>query len=528
MPPPVLRAAGIGKRFGQYTALDRVDLSIEAGEVVALMGANGAGKSTLVKILSGVYRADSGVLTLADKPYLPSSPHDAVRHGVVTVHQAIADAVVPSLSVADNLLLDLLCDPEAPWFLPARARRAAAAKRAARVGLEVDLDAPLGSVPLAAQQRVTIARALAAQPKLLILDEPTASLSALDAARLFDLIEQLRAEGVAILLVSHRQGDLRRMADRVVIMRDGRIVGELKRPIDFDAALEIMLGRPLRTARTAQTAGAARVRSAVPTEADIAIDTAIGIRRRGVPSLVIRGLRLRGDSAPFDFDVDRGEIVAITGPIGSGKSRFARTLFGLSQPIDGSVTLDDVRWQPRSPSDAIRAGVFMLGEDRRRTSLFPDSVPFATIAGTIGFPFLRRWFGGGIVHSRREHRIALEAIERFGIRCRGPADRPSRLSGGNQQKVALARWHAEPARVLLLDEPFQGIDAGARADIVELLRRHAHSRATLVFVSDLEEALEVADRIVHFDRGAPDLAVAPSLSDVSASASPSILVPTSQ
>jgi simple sugar transport system ATP-binding protein len=282
------------------------------------------------------------------------------------------------------------------------------------------------------------------------------------------------------------------MADRVAVMRDGRIVGELRRPIDFDAALKTMLGRAPQS---------------VPSRTDPLSDKGVGIETdgRGTAALAIRGMRLGTDSASFDLDVHRGEIVAIAGPIGSGKSRLARTLFGLVPILEGSVTLDGARWKPRSPADAIRAGVFMLGEDRRRTSLFPDSVPFATVAGTIGFPFLRRWFRGGIVRPRREQEAALEAIERFGIRCRGPSDRPSRLSGGNQQKVALARWHAEPARVLLLDEPFQGVDAGARADIVELLRREAPSRATLVFVSDLEEALEVADRIVHFDRGAPEL-----------------------
>ncbi|TKC78839.1 sugar ABC transporter ATP-binding protein [Trinickia terrae] len=484
MPSPVLRAAGIGKQFGSSVALDHVDLSIEAGEVVALMGANGAGKSTLVKILSGVYRADRGALTLSGAPFEPASPHDALRCGVATVHQAIADAVVPTLSVADNLLLDQFCAAGSPWFLPARARRRAAAQRAARVGLEVDLDAPLASLPLAAQQRVTIARALAAHPALLILDEPTASLSAAEAERLFELIDRLRAEGVATLLVSHRQGDLRRLADRVAVMRDGRIVGEMRSPIDFDAALEAMLGRPLRAVRP---------------QGDPKVS------HDGSPALSIRGLRLRTDSAPFDLDVRRGEIVAITGPVGSGKTRFARTLFGVSRAMEGTVALDGMRWQPRSPAAAIRAGVFMLGEDRRRTSLFPDGVPFATIAGTIGFPFLPRWFARGFVHERRERQAAVDAIERFGIRCRGPDDRPARLSGGNQQKVALARWHAEPARLLLLDEPFQGVDAGARADIVDLLRRHAHSRATLVFVGDLEEALEVADRVVHFDRGAPDL-----------------------
>ncbi|PMS32264.1 sugar ABC transporter ATP-binding protein [Trinickia symbiotica] len=482
MSSPVLQAAGIGKRFGASVALDHIDLAIDAGEVVALMGANGAGKSTLVKILSGVYRADRGTLALRGAPFVPSSPQDAVRRGVATVHQAIADIVVPDLPVADNLLLDQFCGGTSPWYVPASVRRAEAARRAARIGLAVDLAAPLGALPLAAQQQVTIARALATHPALLILDEPTASLSAGEADRLFDLIGGLRDEGVATLLVSHRERDLRRMADRVVVLSDGRVVGDARSPIDFHAALQTMIGRPLQRSHEPPQSGAHADRPAV---------------------LSLRGLRLSSASAPFDLDVQRGEVVAIAGPVGSGKSRLARTLFGASFAHDGLMTLDGVRWQPRSPADAIRAGVFMLGEDRRRTTLFPDSVPFATIAGTIAFPFMSRWFRDGFVRTRREKHAAAEAIERFGVRCRGANDRPSHLSGGNQQKVALARWHAEPARLLLLDEPFQGIDVGARADIVRLLRSSASRRATLVFVSDLDEALEVADRIVHFDHGAP-------------------------
>ncbi|WP_411828964.1 sugar ABC transporter ATP-binding protein [Paraburkholderia kururiensis] len=490
MPSPVLHVLGIGKRFGASIALDHVDLSIGAGEVVALMGANGAGKSTLVKILSGVYLPDRGTLALRGTPFDPSSPHDAARRGVATVHQSIADAVVPNLPVADNLLLDRLCGGSSAWYVPARVRRAEAARRAARIGLAVDLDAPLGTLPLAAQQQVTIARAMATHPALLILDEPTASLSAAEADRLFELIARLRDEGVATLLVSHRERDLRRIADRVVVLRDGRVVGDARGPIDFHAALETMLGRPLqRLHETYETPDSADTRTV----------------------LSLRSLRLTPASAPFDFDVRRGEIVAVVGPVGSGKSRLARTLFGAAHASDGEMTLDGLRWQPRSPAQAIRAGVFMLGEDRRRTTLFPDSVPFATIAGTIGFPFMSRWFRNGFVRTRRERQAAVEAIERFGIRCRGADDRPSRLSGGNQQKVALARWHAEPARLLLLDEPFQGIDAGARADIVRLLRSEAASRATLVFVSDLDEALQVADRIVHFDRGSPVAHAEPSV-----------------
>jgi simple sugar transport system ATP-binding protein len=209
-------------------------------------------------------------------------------------------------------------------------------------------------------------------------------------------------------------------------------------------------------------------------------------------------------SIPFDLDVQRGEIVAIAGPVGGGKSRFARAIFGASLAAAGAMTLDGKPWRPRSPADAIRAGVFLAGEDRWRSSLFPDSVPFASIAGTLSFPFLSRWFKHGRVQRAREQRAATEAIERFGIRCTGPDDRLTRLSGGNQQKVVLARWHAQPARLLLLDEPFQGVDAGARADIVDTLRRHAPERATLVFVSDLEEALEIADRVVRFDRATLD------------------------
>ncbi|WP_133646137.1 sugar ABC transporter ATP-binding protein [Paraburkholderia flava] len=485
MPSPVLTVSAVAKRFGATVALDRVDLSIGTGEIVALMGANGAGKSTLVKILSGVYRADAGALSLAGRTFAPDSPQAAKRLGIATVHQSIADAVVPSLSIADNLLLDQLCDATASWRTPPAARLRSALPLAARVGLDVNLSAPLASLSLAAQQLVTLARALATRPSLLILDEPTASLSAPEAERLFTLLDTLRAEGVAILLVSHRLGDLRRLADRVAIMRDGRIVADLHPPIDFDAAVETMIGRPLRHAR-----------AAFNTTNTQPADTASGFRAQNV--------QLTTHATPFDLAVQRGEIVAIAGPVGGGKSRLARAIFGAERLAAGRMSLDGKPWQPRSSADAIRAGVFLAGEDRWRTSLFADSVPFASIAGTISFPFLSRWFPRGTVRRAVEARAAADAIERFGIRCTGPADRLTKLSGGNQQKVVLARWHAQPAGLLLLDEPFQGVDAGARADIVDTLRAHAHERATLVFVSDLEEAFEIADRVVHFDRGTID------------------------
>lgn len=495
---PIFSARAIDKRFGATVALSHLDFSIGAGEVVALMGANGAGKSTFVKIVSGVQGADAGAMQLDGRPYAPASPLAARKLGVATVHQSIADAVVPTSSIADNLLLDELCGGVSGgvqsgarsdvksggrnWWAPRGARRARARELAARVGLDADLDAPLGTLALAAQQRVVLARALAARPRLLILDEPTASLSAAEAARLHALVDTLRDEGVAVLLVSHRLADLRRLATRVAVLRDGRVVAQQPAPIDFDAALETMIGRPLPPAR---------------------IDSDIEINNTG-PILQLNQLRLTDRTAAFDLDVRDGEIVAVVGPVGAGKSRLAQTIFGASRAFAGEMRLDGATWRPRTPGDAIRAGVFLAGEDRWRTSLFPDAVPFASIAGTLGFPFLPRWSRGVFVSRERERAAARAAIDAFGIRCSGPDDRLPRLSGGNQQKVLLARWHAEPARVLLLDEPFQGVDAGARADIAATLRREAPGRATLVFVSDLEEAHEVADRIVYFDRGALD------------------------
>ena len=479
MNQPVLKAVSITKRFGATTALTHLDLDIRAGEVVALMGANGAGKSTLVKIISGVYGADSGALSLRGEPFAPSSPQHAKRLGVATVHQSIADAVVPTLSIADNLLLDQLCDGASAWRMTPAARVDAARPLAQRVGLDADLSAPLHTLSLAAQQLVTLARALAGNPSLLILDEPTASLSAPEAERLFALIERLRADGAAILLVSHRLGDLRRIADRVTVMRDGRIVADLRPPINFDAAVETMIGHALPANRAAS-------------------------RESGTSGNVlfsVRDLRLTPASIPFDLDLEEGEIVAIAGPVGGGKSRLARVLFGETRAVQGDMQLLGKPWRPRSPADAIRAGVYLAGEDRWRSSLFPDSVPFASIAGTLSFPFLSRWHRGGFVCRETERSAARDAITAFGVRCTGPDDRLSRLSGGNQQKVVLARWHTEPSKLLLLDEPFQGVDVGARADIVALLRKRAAGRATLVFVSDLEEAFEIADRVVHFDRG---------------------------
>jgi simple sugar transport system ATP-binding protein len=467
---PLVRIRGLKKHFAATPALDGLDLDFTGGELLALMGANGAGKSTLVNILSGALLADAGSITLDGQDHAPSSPREAADRGVVTVHQSTDRVGAAGQRVADVLLLDRYASGEVPLFLSRASVRRQAAQVASRAGFALDLDADFGEVGAADRQLVAIARAVAAQARVLILDEPTASLSQAEAQRLFAVLRELKSRGLAILYISHRMADLQAVADRVVVLRGGRVAADFTRPIPFSAAVEAMIGRPLASARVAARAIADEV------------------------VLDLRAVRLLAHRPAFDLQVRRGEVVAITGHLGAGKSRLLRALFGLEQLAAGSVQLNGQPFAPASPREAIAAGVGMAGEDRHRSSLLPAGWPGATLAGTISLPHLRRWFANGWLRPAVERRAAKSAIERLGIRSNGPQAPMETLSGGNQQKVVLARWQAEPTRLLLLDEPFQGVDVGARADIIAALRADRHS-ATLIATSDPEEALEVADRI---------------------------------
>lgn len=475
---PALALRGVAKSYGPTRALLGVDLDLGRGEVLGLMGANGAGKSTLAKILCGVERADAGTILLEGHAIAPRSPAEARSAGIVAVHQSIADVGVAALSVTDNLLLDELCSGRAPILLRRAGLRARARAMAEAVGLEVNLDKKLAALSIADRQLVAIARAVAQDPKVMLFDEPTASLSSAESGRLFGVIDGLRRRGVAIVYISHKTGDLRRLADRCVVLRDGQVAGSYARPIDFDAAIGTMVGRALAGVRPRRARAAG-----------------------GRSVLRLAGARLRRGEAEFDLDVHEGEVLAVTGPVGAGKTSLAGAIFGRWALSAGSMELDGAPWAPRDPAEAIRRGVFHAGEDRWRSSFFPASVPWASIAGTIGFPFLPSWSRAGLVDWNREACAGRDAIAAFGIKARGPGDRLTALSGGNQQKVVLARWYAAPARLLLLDEPFQGVDVGARADLVRAIRREARGRATIVFVNDTEEALEIGDRVVAMEHG---------------------------
>ena len=464
---------GLEKSFGGTHVLRGVDMHLSAGEVVVLMGANGAGKSTLVKVLCGFHGRDAGTIKLDGANYAPTDAADAISHGVVTVHQSIDDGVIPDLDVATNLMLNRLTESGARLLVRDGALRRAAQQVADNMGLTMDVRSRVADLSVADRQMIAIARAMAYEPKVLVLDEPTSSLSATEADRLFTLVDRLRAQGVAILYISHRMSDIRRIADRIVCMRDGEISGTFDQsPLDYDGAVTAMLGHSMT-------------------------DVDLGVQHRGEPILEIDQLALSGGTTPVSFTAHDGEVVAITGLLGSGKSELADTIFGLQAPLSGRMRIAGQSYEPQNAAHAVAAGVFMSSKDRSTNAVIPDF----DIADNMTLPFLRHFSRATVLKGRAQRKATQNMINRLGIVCQSEEDGIGTLSGGNQQKVMIGRWLLQDCRVLLLDEPFQGVDIGARRDIGAHIRATAMGRATLVFVSELDEALEIADRIIVLSEG---------------------------
>ena len=462
-----IRLEGVRKAFGRNQVLQGVNLEIPAGQVTVLMGSNGAGKSTIVKILCGVHQADAGKVALGGQPFAPASPSEALRAGVVTVHQDIGDGVVPDLDVASNLLLDYLADG-AGFFLNKRAMRTSARKIAHAVGLSIDVSRLVASLSPADRQLVAIARAMTRKPQLLILDEPTSSLSAAETERLFLMIERLRDSGGATLYISHRMADIKRLADRIVSIRDGAISGLFEdQPLDYAGAIRAMLGHEI-------------------TKAGVSDQPA------GKPVLEVRGLKLREYAKAFSLTCHENEVVVVAGLVGSGKSDFAAALFGLATPVAGEIYLDGHPYRPGSATAAIDHGVFFCPKDRMHNAVIADFC----VSENLTLPFLKRHSRMHFLRPKSEASTSQRMVSAMGIVCQGGTDEIMTLSGGNQQKVVVARWLAEPSRLLIMDEPFQGVDIQARYDIGDRIRASASTRATIVFVTELDEALMIADRIL--------------------------------
>jgi len=464
----------IVKRFPGVKALAEARLSVGRGEVHALVGENGAGKSTLIKILTGVYQRDSGSITLDGRPVAFLSPQQAQAGGVSTIYQEVN--LVPLRSVAENIFLGR--EPRRYGILLDRRRmQHESAALLAGMGLQIDVTLPLGAYPIAVQQMVAVARAISTRSQLVVMDEPTSSLDEREVARLFEVIRRLKADGVSVIFVSHRFDELYTICDRVTIMRDGHTIDE--RPMAQLSRLELvskMLGRELGALQRAHTTGFAAA-------------------ERDAAELLVEGRSLRRGRALRDvsLSVRAGEIVGLGGLLGSGRTETARVLFGADKPEGGELLLDGKPARLRNPRAAVRVGIGFCSEDRKAEGIIPQlSVrENLTLAALPGLARL------GVVSRERQQALVDRFIKRLGIRTTGPEQQIRELSGGNQQKVLLARWLCLNPRLLILDEPTRGIDVGARAEIQRLIDELAAAGlGVLMISSELEELTEGCDRVV--------------------------------
>ncbi|WP_434361571.1 sugar ABC transporter ATP-binding protein [Parasalinivibrio latis] len=468
--PNTIKISSVKKRFAHNTVLHGIDLTLHGGKVTALLGANGAGKSTLVKILSGVYAADEGLIEIDGVQCDVSSPYRARKSGIVTVHQIINEGVVQDLTVAENLLLDKLCDGRLPTLLNRNRLNKEARAIAESIGLDLPLDKQVSELSQADKQLVSIARALSEQPKLLILDEPTSSLSENESISLFNAVKALCGQGVAVLYISHRMSDIRALADEISTLREGRIVGQFSPPFDFNAAVDSMLGHAI---------------------GDISHPYQPGSKE----TLRFEQVRLKKDARPFNLSLYSGQVTVLTGLLSSGCSHVVEALFGMRNFESGRVYFEGREWAPDSPYQAVKDGVFMVQEDRGNNAL----IPAFSIADNTSLPFLSRFSNWGFMARNKENSAINKVLAKTQVKYSDSAQNITTLSGGNQQKVMVSRWLLESARVYLLNEPFQGIDISSRRQIGALLRELSAQCAVVVVCSDIEEAFEIADRIIVFN-----------------------------
>jgi ABC-type sugar transport system ATPase subunit len=474
MPEPVLEASGISKRFPGVHALDDVSLSILQGEVHAVVGENGAGKSTLMKILAGAQMPDSGSILFAGQSVTIESPREAHDQGIITIYQELS--LVNALSVGENIFLgDLPTRSGGSWQVdwPEVWRRST--ELLEQVGLRVSPQTLVRELSVAQKQMVEIARALARNVRVLILDEPTSSLTERETERLFGIIAALRERGVGIAYISHRLGEVFRIAQRVTVLRDGKVVGTL--PVaeaSEELLVRMMVGRDLARMFTQARATDAPVR------------------------LAVRGLSRGKVLHDVDLEVRAGEIVGLAGLMGAGRTELVRCLFGADRIDRGEILLDGTPVTIRTPGDAVNLGIALVPEDRKLQALILGM----GVRENMSLPMLDR-LGSSLFPSRAQERLLVrEYIQGLSIRTPHMEQRVAALSGGNQQKVVIARWLATKPKVLILDEPTRGIDVGAKAEVHALIARLAEAGVAILMVSsELPEILGMSHRVLVMREG---------------------------
>ncbi len=489
MTAPLLRMTGITKSFPGVRALSGVDLEVKAGEVLALLGENGAGKSTLIKILGGAHPPDSGSIELDGQAVVIREPGDAQKCGISIIYQEFN--LVPDLSARENIFLGQ--EPSRFCFIPRRREHDKSLELFKRVGAKIDPAVLCRNLTVAQQQVVEIAKALAIDARVIVMDEPSAALSPREVDGLFRIIRELKSQNLAIIYISHRLSEIFDIADRVTVLRDGEHVGT--KPIDEltrDSMIEMMVGRKLEDEFPKRTGD-------LPDHSIKDEQTEeTGAAKIGPPRLVVRNLK-RGDAVnDVSFDVRQGEIVALTGLVGAGRTETARLIFGADRRDSGMIQLDGKNPRVNSPRDAIAAGICLLTEDRKSQGL----VLSQSLQENFSLPNLSRFSRFGFIGRQLERSAFDGYVKQLQIKIAGRYQRAATLSGGNQQKVVLAKWLERNAEMIIFDEPTRGIDVGAKYEIYLLMNRLvARGKAILMISSELPEVLGMADRILVMHEG---------------------------
>ena len=471
--PPLLQVASVSKRFPGVLALENVSLTLARGEVLAVVGENGAGKSTLMKILAGVQMPDSGEILLDGRAVAIDSVRAAQRLGIALIHQELN--LADNLTVAANIFLGR--EPRRGWFIQQRETETGSTTALQQVGLEVSPRALVSTLSLGRQQLVEIAKALSAQARVLIMDEPTSSLSQHESDALFRVIKDLRARGVSIIYISHRLGEVRNLADRVVVLRDGRNAGELAREeITHDNLVRLMVGRNFQKAESRKQKA-----------------------ETGTAALAVRALRTAAHPQhELNFSLQPGEIVGVAGLVGAGRTEMLLALFGVEPAMGGEILLHGIAQQITSPRDAITAGLALVPEDRKQQGVILEMA----VRENLSLAALHRDAHAGFRNAANEHAIADEMVAKLGVKTPSQRQFVQFLSGGNQQKIVIGKWLALKPRVLLLDEPTRGIDVGAKQEIYRLIEQLADDGVAILFVSsEMEEILRLSDRALVMHEG---------------------------
>ncbi|GAB7109839.1 sugar ABC transporter ATP-binding protein [Streptomyces phaeofaciens JCM 4814] len=476
--PPLLTMSGITKSFPGVRALDGVDLEVQAGEVHCLLGQNGAGKSTLIKVLAGAHQPDSGEITWRGEPVTLRSPIAAMRLGIATIYQELD--LIEGLSVAENVFLGH--EPTSAGFVVrGSVARAATAQLLRRLGhSEIDPARLVGDLSAAQQQIVSMARALSHDVRLIVMDEPSAALDPEEVDNLFRIVGDLTADGVAVIYISHRLEEIRRIGRRVTVLKEGRsVAGGL--PAESTPTEEVVA---LMTGRNVEYVFPERPEA--------------GFAAGSEPVLKVEGLTRRGEFAPVDLELRPGEIVGLAGLVGSGRSEILETIYGARKPDGGRVLVDGAPLRPGSVRAAVRAGIGLAPEERKAQGL----LMLESVSSNVSVSTLSRFARAGWLDRRTERAAAHQAVRELSLRPDNPDAAIRTLSGGNQQKAVLARWLLRGCKVLLLDEPTRGVDIGARAELYAVIRRLAdEGLAVLLVSSEVPEVLGLADRVLVLREG---------------------------